>query len=40
MPMRIEDKKEAVEELNKIASEATSAIAADYQGTSVSELTK
>ena len=40
MPMRIEDKKEAVEELNKIASEATSAIAADYHGTSVSELTK
>ena len=38
MPMRIEDKKEAVEELNKIASEATSAIAADYHGTSVSEL--
>ena len=40
MPMRIDDKKIAVEELHKIANKATSAVAADYHGTSVSELTK
>ncbi|HIM21978.1 MAG TPA: 50S ribosomal protein L10, partial [Gammaproteobacteria bacterium] len=40
MPMRIDDKKVAVEELNKIANKAISAVAADYHGTSVSELTK
>ena len=40
MPMQINDKKLAVEELNEIANKAISAIAADYHGTSVSELTK
>jgi large subunit ribosomal protein L10 len=40
MPMRIDDKKVAVEELNKIANKAISAVAADYHGISVSELTK
>ena len=40
MPMRIDDKKVAVEELNEIANKAISAVAADYHGTSVSELTK
>ncbi|GIT33097.1 MAG: 50S ribosomal protein L10 [Gammaproteobacteria bacterium] len=40
MPMRIDDKKLAVKELNEIADKAVSAIAADYHGTSVSELTK
>ena len=39
MPMRIDDKKVAVEELQDIANRAVSAIAADYHGTSVSELT-
>jgi len=40
MPMRVEDKKLAVQELNEIANKAISAVAADYHGTSVSELTK
>ena len=40
MPMRIGDKKLAVKELNEIANKAISAVAADYHGTSVSELTK
>ena len=40
MSMQINDKKLAVEELNEIANKAISAIAADYHGTSVSELTK
>tara|TARA_B100001123_G_scaffold435481_1_gene564116 strand:- start:6894 stop:7427 length:534 start_codon:yes stop_codon:yes gene_type:complete len=40
MPMRIEDKKIAIKNLHEIATKATSAIAADYHGTSVSELTK
>tara|TARA_B100000029_G_scaffold299564_1_gene292510 strand:- start:54 stop:587 length:534 start_codon:yes stop_codon:yes gene_type:complete len=40
MPMRIDDKKLAVKELNEIANKAISAVAADYHGTSVSELTK
>ena len=40
MPMRIDDKKIAVEELNEVANKAVSAIAADYHGTTVSELTK
>ena len=40
MPMRIDDKKLAVKELNEIANKAVSAVAADYHGTSVSELTK
>ena len=40
MPMRIDDKKVAVEELNEIANKAVSAVAADYHGTSVFELTK
>ena len=40
MPMRIDDKKVAVEELNEIANKAISAVAADYHGTSVCELTK
>jgi len=40
MPMRIDDKKIAVEELNEVANKAVSAIAADYHGTTVAELTK
>ena len=40
MPMRIDDKKIAVKELNEIANKAISAVAADYHGNSVSELTK
>ncbi len=40
MPMRIDDKKIAVKELNEIANKAISGVAADYHGTSVSELTK
>ena len=40
MPMRIDDKKVAVDELQEIANKAVSAVAADYHGTSVSELTK
>jgi len=40
MPMRIDDKKLAVKELNEIANKAISAVVADYHGTSVSELTK
>ena len=39
MPMRIDDKKVAVEELQDVANKAISAVAADYHGTSVSELT-
>ena len=39
MPMRIDDKKVAVEELHDVANKAVSAVAADYHGTSVSELT-
>ena len=39
MPMRIDDKKVAVEGLQEIANKAVSAVAADYHGTSVSELT-
>ena len=38
--MRIDDKKLVVKELNEIANKAISAVAADYHGTSVSELTK
>ncbi len=37
--MRIDDKKVAVEELQDVANKAISAVAADYHGTSVSELT-
>ena len=40
MPMRIDDKKVAVEELKDIANQATSAVAADYHGASVTQLTK
>ena len=40
MPMRIDDKKIAVEELQDVANQAVSAVAADYHGTSVTELTK
>ena len=40
MPMRIDDKKAVVKELHEIAIKATSAVVADYHGTSVSELTK
>ena len=38
--MRIDDKKIAVEELKDIANKATSAVAADYHGASVTQLTK
>ena len=40
MPMRIDDKKIAVEELQDVANKAVSAVAADYHGTSVAELTQ
>lgn len=40
MPMRIDDKKVAVQELKDVANKATSAVAADYHGASVTELTK
>ena len=40
MPLRIDEKKLAVKELNEIATSAVSAVAADYLGTSVSEFTK
>ena len=40
MSMNIDKKKVAVDELNEIANKATSAIAANYHGTSVSALTK
>ena len=40
MPLRIIEKKIVVDELHKIANEASSAIAADYHGCSVAELTK
>ena len=40
MPMRIDDKKIAVEKLHEVANKAVSALAADYHGTSVAELTK
>ena len=40
MPMRIDDKKIAVKELHEIANKASSAVAADYHGTSVSEITQ
>tara|TARA_Y100001970_G_scaffold250734_1_gene322816 strand:- start:38179 stop:38706 length:528 start_codon:yes stop_codon:yes gene_type:complete len=40
MPMRIDDKKVAVDELQEIANKAVSAVAADYHGTSVAEITK
>tara|TARA_Y100000748_G_scaffold272505_1_gene246482 strand:+ start:57 stop:629 length:573 start_codon:yes stop_codon:yes gene_type:complete len=39
MPMRIDDKKVAVAELQEVANKAVSAVAADYHGASVSELT-
>ena len=38
--MRIDDKKVAVQELKDVANKATSAVAADYHGASVTELTK
>ena len=40
MSINIDKKKVAVDELNEIANKATSAIAANYHGTSVSALTK
>lgn len=40
MPLHIDDKKTVVKELHEIANKATSAVVADYHGTSVSELTK
>ena len=40
MPLSIEEKKSAIDELHKVAKEAVSAVAADYHGTSVAELTK
>ena len=40
MPLSINEKKIAVDELQEIANKASSAIVADYHGTSVSELTK
>ena len=40
MPMRIDDNKIAVEELQEVANKASSAVVADYHGTSVAELTQ
>jgi len=39
MPMRMNDKQIAVQELHEIAEIAVSAVAADYHGSSVSQLT-
>jgi large subunit ribosomal protein L10 len=39
MPMRMNDKQLAVQELHEIAEIAVSAVAADYHGSSVSQLT-
>jgi len=39
MPMRISDKQEAVKKLHDVAEVAISAVAADYHGSSVTELT-
>ena len=40
MPLRVNEKKIVVDELHRIANEASSAVAADYHGCSVAELTK
>ena len=40
MPLRVNEKKIVVDELRRIANEASSAVAADYHGCSVVELTK
>ena len=40
MPLRVNEKKIVVDELRRIANEASSAVAADYHGCSVAELTK
>jgi len=39
MALRLEDKKAVVEEVNAVAGEALSAVAAQYRGLSVSEMT-
>lgn len=39
MALRLDDKKAIVEEVNSIASESISAIAADYRGLTVTEMT-
>jgi large subunit ribosomal protein L10 len=38
--LRLDDKKKVVEEVNKIASQAYSAVAAEYRGLSVEQLTQ
>ena len=40
MPLSLTDKRTIVKEVAEIASGAQSAIAADYRGTEVSEMTK
>ena len=40
MPASINEKKIAVDKLHEIANKASSALVANYHGTSVSELTK
>tara|TARA_B100001105_G_scaffold8280_1_gene6241 strand:+ start:542 stop:781 length:240 start_codon:yes stop_codon:yes gene_type:complete len=40
MPLRIEQKKAVVEELNSIASSSVSAAIAEYRGLNVAEITK
>lgn len=40
MAMRLEDKKALVEEVNAVAGESVSAVAAEYRGLSVAEMTE
>ena len=40
MTLKLEDKKEIVAEVNKVASGAFSAVVADYRGLTVGQLTK
>lgn len=40
MPLRLEDKKALVSEVNAVATESLSALAAEYRGLSVAELTE
>ncbi len=40
MALRLEDKKTFVKEINAVAGESISVVAADYRGLSVSEMTE
>ncbi|NND64508.1 MAG: 50S ribosomal protein L10, partial [Gammaproteobacteria bacterium] len=40
MPLRLEDKKALVSEVNAIAQEAHSALAAEYRGLTVAQMTE